>query len=90
MKVILAGPGAFGTKHLDSMKKIDDVEVVAIVGDNPAANKSVAEMYGADHSFTDLAEALKMSYVDAAVLCTPTQIHAEQAIQCMRSASAFV
>ena len=85
MKVILAGPGAFGTKHLDSMSKLGDVEVVAIVGDDPAVNEAVANEYGASHTFTDLTKALQLNEADAAVLCTPTQIHAEQAIQCMRA-----
>ena len=32
MKVILAGAGAFGIKHLDGIQKIDGVDVVAVVG----------------------------------------------------------
>ena len=32
MKIILAGPGAFGKKHLDGLKHIEGVEVVALVG----------------------------------------------------------
>lgn len=29
MKVVVAGVGAFGRKHLNAIKEIDDVEVVA-------------------------------------------------------------
>ncbi|MEC8261073.1 MAG: oxidoreductase, partial [SAR324 cluster bacterium] len=32
MKIILVGPGAFGKKHLDGLKHIEGVEVVALVG----------------------------------------------------------
>ena len=30
-KIALAGPGAFGRKHLDGLKKIDGAKVTAIV-----------------------------------------------------------
>ena len=85
MKVILAGPGAFGTKHLDGMQEIDGVEVVAIVGREPEVAQAAADRYGATHVFSDLADALKLRDADAAILCTPTQIHAEQAIRCMEA-----
>ncbi len=83
MKVVLAGAGAFGLKHLDGIKNIDDVEVVSVVGRRLEPTQKVADEYGIPHVTTDLAEALAQPGVDAAILCTPTQMHAEQAIQCM-------
>jgi 2-hydroxy-4-carboxymuconate semialdehyde hemiacetal dehydrogenase len=85
MKMILAGAGAFGNKHLDGLKKIDGVEVVSIVGRNPEPTRKIADDYGIPHATTDLAEALKQPGVEAAILCTPTQMHAKQAIQCMKA-----
>ena len=35
MKILLAGQGAFGVKHLDGLKNIPDVEVVSLVGGSP-------------------------------------------------------
>jgi len=55
------------------------------VGRTLEPTQKVAEEYGIEHSFTDLADALALPGVDAAILCTPTQMHAEQAIQCMRA-----
>jgi 2-hydroxy-4-carboxymuconate semialdehyde hemiacetal dehydrogenase len=43
----------------------------------------VADRYGIGHVTTDLAESLARDDVDAVILCTPTQMHAEQALQCM-------
>ncbi len=83
MKVILAGAGAFGKKHLDGIKIIDGVDCVSVVGRDLKATQLVAEQYGIPHATTNLAEALAQPGVDAAVLCTPTQMHAAQAIQCM-------
>ena len=83
MKLILAGPGAFGQKHLDALKLIDGVEVVALVGREPAATQEAAQKYGVPHAFSTLDEALALPGVDAAILCTPTQMHAAQAQQCL-------
>jgi len=83
MKIALAGAGAFGEKHLDGLKNIDGVEVVSVVGARLEPTQAVADKYGIGHACTDLAEALAQPGVEAAILCTPTQMHAAQAIQCM-------
>ncbi|WP_321396095.1 Gfo/Idh/MocA family oxidoreductase [Emcibacter sp.] len=85
MKIVLAGAGAFGLKHLDGLKNIDGAEVVSVVGRNLEPTQKVADDYGIPHATTDLAEALAQPGVDAAILCTPTQMHAAQAIQCMKA-----
>jgi 2-hydroxy-4-carboxymuconate semialdehyde hemiacetal dehydrogenase len=85
MKIIIAGPGAFGIKHLDGLKNIDDAEVIALVGRERDRTQSVADEYGVPNVFTDLEDALRLDEADAAILCTPTQMHAAQAIQCMRA-----
>jgi len=83
MKVVLAGAGAFGMKHIDALHKIDGVEVVSVVGRSASSLKETADKYGIKHVTTDLAESLALPGVDAAILCTPTQMHATQAIQCL-------
>ncbi|WP_419837682.1 Gfo/Idh/MocA family oxidoreductase [Candidatus Poriferisodalis sp.] len=82
MRIALAGAGAFGRKHLDGLKNIDDVEVVSVI-DPVADAAAVAAEYRIPHHGTDLAEALAIDEVDAVILATPTQMHAAQAIQCM-------
>lgn len=85
MKVVVAGVGAFGQKHLDAIKLIPDVDVASVVGRELASTQEVAAKYGVPHATTDLGEALAQPGVDSAILCTPTQIHAQQAIQCMQA-----
>lgn len=85
MKAVLAGAGAFGIKHLDGIRNIDDVEVVGLVGRTLGPTQKYAQQYGVEHATTDLAEALAIPGVESVILCTPTQMHAEQAIQCMRA-----
>ncbi len=85
IKVALAGAGAFGIKHLDGIKNIDGVEVVSLVGRRLEQTQEVADKYGIKHVTTDLAESLALPEVDAVILCTPTQMHAAQSIQCLKA-----
>jgi len=85
INVALAGAGAFGLKHLDALKVIDGANVISLVGRERGKTEEVARKYGIPHVATDLAESLQMKEVDAVILCTPTQMHAEQAIACMKA-----
>ena len=85
IKVALAGAGAFGTKHLDACRLIDGVEVVSLVGRELDKTKDVAAKYGIGHVSTNLTDSLARKEVDAVILCTPTQMHAEQSIACLKA-----
>ena len=85
MKVILVGAGAFGIKHLEAMSKIDGIEVASIVSRDLKATAEVAKQWRIPHYTTDLAESLAQSGVEAALLASPTQLHAAQAITCLRA-----
>jgi len=85
IKVALAGAGAFGIKHLDGIKNIDGVEVVSLVSRDLEKTREVAAKYGIAHVTTDLADSLALPEVDAVILCTPTQMHASQAIACLKA-----
>jgi 2-hydroxy-4-carboxymuconate semialdehyde hemiacetal dehydrogenase len=79
MKIVVVGQGAFGRKHLDGLKNIDGVEVVSLAGGSPDSTQAVAKQYGIPHWTSDLSEALAQPGVDAAIITSPTQVHAEQA-----------
>ncbi|HUY16385.1 MAG TPA: Gfo/Idh/MocA family oxidoreductase [Acidimicrobiales bacterium] len=83
MRIALAGAGAFGIKHLDALARIDDVEVTAIVSRRLEQARDVAQRYGASFAGTELSEVLERDDVDAVILCTPTQMHADQAVATM-------
>jgi 2-hydroxy-4-carboxymuconate semialdehyde hemiacetal dehydrogenase len=85
MRIALAGAGAFGTKHLDGLAVIDGVTVTSVVSRRLEQAEEVARKYGVDHASTDLDEVLARDDVDAVILCTPTQLHARQAIAAMRA-----
>ena len=85
IKVALAGAGAFGIKHLDGIKNIDGVEVVSLISRDLEKTKEIAAQYGIGHVTTELADSLALPEVDAVILCTPTQMHAEQSIACLKA-----
>jgi len=83
LRIALAGAGAFGEKHLDSLKLIEGVTVTSLVGRRQEPTQAMADKYGIGHACTDLADTLARDDVDAVILCTPTQMHAAQAQQVM-------
>lgn len=85
IKVALAGAGAFGVKHLDGIKNIPDVEVIALIGRDKAKTQTVADKYGIGFVTDDLADALALPELDAVILCTPTQMHAAQTLECLKA-----
>jgi len=85
MKICMVGNGAFAKKHLDALKRINGVEVTTIVGRTPSTTEEVAKQYGIPHWTTNLDEALAQPGVEAAILNSPTQVHAEQAEKVMRA-----
>jgi 2-hydroxy-4-carboxymuconate semialdehyde hemiacetal dehydrogenase len=85
LRVALAGAGAFGQKHLDALKLIEGVEVTSVIGRELDKTQEVAKKYGIGHATTSLDETLERSDVDAVILATPTQMHAQQSISCLRA-----
>nr|WP_315463690.1 Gfo/Idh/MocA family oxidoreductase [uncultured Rhodoferax sp.] len=85
IKVALAGAGAFGVKHLDGIKNIEGVEVISLIGRELDKTKEVAAKYGVGHVTTELSESLAIPELDAVILCTPTQMHAEQTLACLKA-----
>ena len=85
MKICVAGEGAFGNRHLDALARIDGVEVATLCGGVADATRTVAAERGIPHWTLDLEEALAVPGVEAAILATPTPIHAAQATAAMRA-----
>ena len=85
MKICVAGQGAFGIKHIEAIQKIDGIEIVTLAGGSPDSTAEVAKKFGIPHWSTKLEECLARPGVEAAILATPTQMHARQGIQCLRA-----
>jgi len=85
LNIALAGAGAFGIKHLDAIRRIDGIRVMSLMSRDLKKTQEVASKYGIPHATTDLDEVLTQKGIDAVILCTPTQLHATQAIACLEA-----
>lgn len=85
MKICMIGEGAFGHKHLDALQNIDGIEVAALVGGLAHSTQATAEKYNIPFSTLNLDEALAIDDIEAAIITSPTQIHAAQAEAVMRA-----
>ena len=85
VKIGVAGAyGAFGLKHLDALANIPNAEVTAVFGPNKDKIEALAterDIASACSSF----DAFLAADVDAVILSTPTQVHAEQSVQAMEA-----
>jgi 2-hydroxy-4-carboxymuconate semialdehyde hemiacetal dehydrogenase len=85
VRIAVAGAGAFGIKHLDALQLIDGVEIAAIVSRRLEQAQDVADTYGAPLASDELNDVLDDDSIDAVILCTPTQLHASQALATMKA-----
>ena len=85
MRICVAGEGAIARRHLDGIARIDGIEVASLVGGNAADTEQLATERGIAHWSLDLADGLAQPGVEAAILTTPTQLHAAQAAQVLRA-----
>lgn len=85
LRIALAGGGAFGAKHAAALKRIEGVEVAAVVSSSLERARKFAAEQGVGRAVGSLDEALAMDDVDAVVLATPTQLHAAQTLACLET-----
>jgi predicted dehydrogenase len=71
--------------HIPAYKKNLDVELVAVVDDDPIKAQRICEQFGFNEWYEDITEMLKKSDVDAVDICTPNYLHAPMAIAALRS-----
>ncbi|EKO3972965.1 Gfo/Idh/MocA family oxidoreductase [Vibrio fluvialis] len=82
---VVGASGAFGTKHLEALSQIDDVQVTALVGSEVDKMTALGKQYPHAVISDRLSEALKLDNVDAVILATPTHLHTSQAIECLEA-----
>jgi 2-hydroxy-4-carboxymuconate semialdehyde hemiacetal dehydrogenase len=81
MKIVSAGEGALGRKHLEALRNVKNIQVVSLAGGVESATKDVAEDFDIPHWSLDLGECLNQPGVEASILVTLTPLHAGQAMQ---------
>jgi 2-hydroxy-4-carboxymuconate semialdehyde hemiacetal dehydrogenase len=85
MGVVVAGEGAIARQHMAALRRMDDVEVVGVAGGDPGGTASFAAEFEIPRHGLDLSEMLDEPGVDAAILASPTPVHAGQAVAAMEA-----
>lgn len=85
VRVCLVGAGAFGVKHLEAIQEIEGLDVVALADSELDKARAIAQRFSVPQVGTDMHKFLLQPDIDAVILCTPTQLHASQAIACLNA-----
>ncbi len=78
MKICLAGEGAQGRTHMQAVGELGGIEVVTLAGGLEADTAAFAQQWSIPHWSLDLETCLRQPGVEAVILTTPSQVHAEQ------------
>ncbi len=82
---VVGASGAFGTKHLEALAQIEDIQISALVASEADKIAVLGEQYPQAFISNSLADALQRDDVDAVILATPTHLHASQAMDCLEA-----
>jgi predicted dehydrogenase len=77
IKAAVIGTGFIGPAHVEALRRINDVEVVAIASNDPARAEQVARHYSIPTVCDDWRECLRNKDIDVIHNCTPNNLHFE-------------
>jgi 2-hydroxy-4-carboxymuconate semialdehyde hemiacetal dehydrogenase len=80
LKICLAGTGAMGEIHMKALGKIDGVEVVSVMSRTEENGEKFAALWSIPFHSTILDRCLDRPGVDAVILTTPSEQHADQTV----------
>jgi len=83
LRVAIVGYGAVADVHADQLRTHGEAEVVAVYG----PSRAEAERFAVRHHVNAAADSLEeaLSLADAAIICSPSSLHFEQATACLNS-----
>ena len=71
--------------HLPILKRLDDVEIVAVCDKDKSRSKMIADRFGITRNYTDYQQMLQNEELDAVDICSSTDTHQEIAIASIQS-----
>ncbi|RZU39935.1 Gfo/Idh/MocA family protein [Edaphobacter modestus] len=75
LKTAVIGTGFMGRVHLEALRRVEHVDVIAVVGRRMESAKKLAELYDVPTALDDYSELLKNTDLDAVHICTPNASH---------------
>ncbi|MFA5927118.1 MAG: Gfo/Idh/MocA family oxidoreductase [Patescibacteria group bacterium] len=80
----IVGCGKIGTRHADKMRAVDYVRLAAVCDIKKEKAKSLAEKHVCK-SYYKLSDMLKDKEIDFVNICTPSGLHSEHSIECLKA-----
>jgi len=85
LRVGIVGCGEIVDLHLASMRRLNDVRVVAVCDKNEALARKVAKKFRIDSYYPELAQMLNREEMEVVDVCTPPPTHPALAVQAMKA-----
>lgn len=85
VRIGIIGSGAITWTHLEALKRVPGVDVVAVASRHLANAESMAGCWGIPHAFDDYRRILEMKSVDAVTVAFPNSLHAKIAIEAVQA-----
>lgn len=82
-RIAVIGTGSRGQYHINNLKKIPFVDIVALCDDYDANLKAASEMVPSARVFTDYRKMLESKDIDGIVIATPLGTHSRITIDCL-------
>ena len=81
----IIGTGFIGPAHIEALRRLGNIQVVAICDSTQTAAETRAAELNVPHAYSDVAAFLKHEGLDAVHNCTPNHLHAEINRQILRA-----
>ena len=86
VRIVVVGAGAIAQQaHLPLLHKMRGVQLVALVDNDRAKARALADRFEIPDVFTDLEDALAYAELDAAVVATPNHLHEPHILEAIAS-----
>ncbi len=79
IRAAIFGTGFMGRVHLEALRRVEGVEVVAIAGRELESAKWLSAGFGIEHAESDYQKILQDASIDAVHICTPNAMHYQMA-----------
>jgi len=80
---VIGAGGVAQVVHLPILKRLPDLDVAAIVDPQRAKARTIADRFGVQGVFQEVGDLASIDGLDAVVICTPNDVHEENAIACL-------
>jgi predicted dehydrogenase len=85
LKLAFAGTGYINKIHARAARRIDGVELTAVVNHRPESMDAFADEFGIPNRYTKIEALIAEDQVDAIVISTPNYLHAPQSIAALEA-----